>query len=101
MSKPRRSRLEDVMILDNDGSGQTSPEVLAEQMKQLLATTVAGNARLLSRFNEVVRDAQTESGTGPSGEAPAASVLLSRWLAFNLASCSVVTTNGLALLTGL
>jgi hypothetical protein len=101
MSKPRRSSLEELMDPDNDASGQTSPEVLAERMKQLLATTVAGNARLLSRFNAVVRDAQTGLGTGPSGQSPDATVLLSRWLDFNLASYSVVTTNGLALLTGL
>jgi hypothetical protein len=84
MTKPRRSHL------DGNGSGQTSPEV-AERMKQILATTVAGNARLLSRFNELARDAQS----------PDATVLLSRWLDFNLASYSVVTTNGLALLNGL
>jgi hypothetical protein len=89
------------MILDNDGSGQTSPEVFGERMKQLLATTVAGNERLLSRFNELVRDAQTGLGTGPAGQSPDAAVLLSRWLDFNLASYSVVTTNGLALLNGL
>jgi hypothetical protein len=101
MSKPRRSHLEEKMIGANGASGQTSTEVVAERMRQLLATTVAGNASLLSRFNELVRDAQTGLGTGPAGQSPDATVLLSRWLDFNLASYSVVTTNGLALLTGL
>jgi hypothetical protein len=95
MSKPRPSHH------DNNGSGQASPEVLPERMKQILATTLAGNARLLSRFNELVRDAQTGLGAGHAGQSPDAAVLLSRWLDFNLASYSVVTTNGLALLNGL
>jgi hypothetical protein len=95
MSKPRRSHV------DSNGSGQASPDVLPERMKQILATTVAGNARLLSRLNDLVREAQTGLGTGSAGQSHDPTVVLSRWLDFNLASYSVVTTNGLALLNGL
>ena len=95
MGKSRRSHL------DNTGSGQPSSDVFGERMKQILATTVAGNTRLLGRFNELVRQEQTGLGPGPAGRSSDATVLLSRWLDFNLASYSVVTTNGLALLNGL
>ena len=95
MGKSRRSHL------DNNGSGQPSSDVFGERMNQILATTVAGNTRLLSRFNELVRNAQAGLGSGPAGQSADATALLSRWLDLNLASYSVVTTNGLALLNGL
>ncbi|MGH3116969.1 MAG: hypothetical protein ACRDQ2_07610 [Gaiellales bacterium] len=81
--------------------GKDAPsEEFAKQLKELVAANVAGNARLLTRFNDLVRDATKGLGT-PRGESPDATALLSRWLDFNLASYSVVTTHGLALLNGL
>jgi hypothetical protein len=78
-----------------------SPEEFVRQLKELVAANVAGNAQLVTRFNEFIRDAAKAVGTGGAGEPRDAGALLTRWLDFNLAAYSVVSTNGLRLLNGL
>lgn len=83
-------------------SGRKSPEEFVEQLKELVAANVAGNAQLVTRFNDFIRDAAKAVGAGRAAGEPAnAAALLSRWLDFNLASFSVASTHGLALLNGL
>ena len=85
-----------------DPSGRKSPEEFVEQLKELVAANVAGSTQLVARFNDFVRDAARAVGPGRAGEPTDEAVtLLSRWLDFNLASYSVVSTHGLALLNGL
>lgn len=86
---------------DKKTSRRTSPEEFTERLRELVAANLAGNAQLLSRFNELIRDAPKELGARRADQSPDAQALLSRWLDFNLASYAVVTTHGLALLNGL
>lgn len=88
-------------MIARDPSGRKSPEEFVEQLKELVAANVAGNAQLVTRFNDFIRDAAKAVGAGRAGEPADAAALLSRWLDFNLASYSVVSTHGLALLNGL
>jgi hypothetical protein len=82
-------------------SGGESSQEFVEQLKKLVAANVAGNLQLVTRFNDFLRDAATAVKTGRAGEPADAGALLSRWLDFNLASYSAVSTHGLALLNGL
>jgi hypothetical protein len=89
-------------MLGKDPTGRTSPEDFAGRLKELVAANLDGNARLVSRFGDIVRDAarQARAGRGsPASREPGA--LLSRWLEFNLAAYSAITTHGLALVDGL
>ncbi len=88
-------------MVARDPSGRKSPEEFVEELKELVAANVAGNAQLVTRFNDFIRDAAKAVGAGRAGEPANAAALLSRWLDFNLASYSVVSTHGLALLNGL
>jgi hypothetical protein len=90
-----------VPMVARDPSGPKSPEEFVEQLKELVAANVAGNAQLVARFNDLIRDAAKAVGAARGGEPANAAALLSRWLDFNLASYSVVSTHGLALLNGL
>ncbi len=82
-------------------SGRTSPDEFVERLKELVAANVAGSTQLVTRFSDFVREASQAVGTRPGGERTDAEALLSRWLDFNLASYSVVSAQGLALLNGL
>lgn len=82
-------------------SGQKSLEEFGEQLKQLIAANLAGNAQLLTRLNNLIKDAASAVRADRPREAADAASLLSRWLDFNLTSYSVLTTHGLALLNEL
>ena len=77
---------------------QRTADDVIDQLKDILAANVSGNAQLVAHFNDLVRDISKEMG---SGRRPDPSELLSRWLDFNLASYSVVTKQSVALLDGL
>jgi len=78
-----------------------SPDEFVERLKRLVAAQIAGSNQLLTRFGDFAREASKAVGGNPTGERASAQTLLSRWLDFNLASYSVVTTNSLALLNDL
>jgi hypothetical protein len=82
-------------------SERKPPERFAEELKRLVAANLEGNARLLNRFGDLVRNATRDAATGRPRELPSAPTLVSQWLDFNLASYSVLTTHGLALMNGL
>jgi hypothetical protein len=82
-------------------SGQKSLEEFGEQLKQLVAANLAGNAQLVTRLTNFIKDAATAVRADRPNEATDAAGLLSRWLEFNLKSYSVVSTHGLALLNEL
>jgi hypothetical protein len=82
-------------------SNRTSPGEFIERLKHLIANNVAESERLLTRVRGLAREANQTVSTGRTGERPNAEALLSRWLDFNLASYSVVSTQSLALLNGL
>src|SRR5215471_4793236 len=83
-----------------DASGRKSPEEFVEQMKELVAANVAGNAQLLARLTSFIQEAAKSAGSGPR-EPLNGAALLSRWLDFNLASYSVVSSHSLAIMSGL
>jgi hypothetical protein len=83
-----------------DASGRKSPEEFVEQMKELVAANVAGNAQLLTRLTAFLQEAAKSAGPG-SREPINGAALLSRWLDFNLASYSVVSSHRLAIMSGL
>jgi len=88
------------MVL-RDCTGQTSPDEFVEHLKKLVAAQIAGSNQLLIRFSKFVQEASRTINADLKEGRPDAQALLSRWLEFNLASYSVVTTNSLALLNGL
>ena len=75
-----------------------SPEDVVDQLRELLTTSAVGNAQLMARFNDFLRDVTREVGRG---ERPDAAELFSRWLDFNLASYSILSKQSLALMDGL
>ncbi|HEY2815757.1 MAG TPA: hypothetical protein VGK44_01345 [Casimicrobiaceae bacterium] len=87
-------------MFSRDSSGQKSAAEFAEQLKELLAANIAGNARLVNRLSDVIRRAKKADARN-TGNPPDAAALLSRWLEFNLASYAAVSHHGLALLNGL
>lgn len=88
-------------MASRDTSGQKSLEEFGEQLKQLVAANLAGNAKLLTRLNNLIKDAATVVRANRPRESTDAAALLSRWLDFNLTSYSVLSTHGLALLNEL
>ncbi len=82
-------------------SGRISPDEFVERLKEIVAANVAGSTQLVTRFGDFVRKASQEVGDARPGERPDAEALLTRWLDFNLASYSVVSAQGLALLNDL
>jgi hypothetical protein len=82
-------------------SGRTSPDEFVERLKELVAANRAGTMELATRFSALVREASRAVDAGRAGDRPDAKALLSRWLDFNLASYSVISAQGLALLNGL
>ena len=83
-----------------DASGRKTPEEFVEQMKELVAANIAGNAQLLTRLNAIIQEAVKSAGSG-AREPLNGAALLSRWLDFNLASYSVVSSHSLAIMSGL
>ena len=83
-----------------ESSGRRSPEEFVEQLRVLVADNIAGNAELLTRLTSLIQDA-AKSARAPSREPLSGAALLSRWLDFNLASYSVVSSHGLAVMSGL
>jgi hypothetical protein len=88
------------MVLRNRAN-EPSTEEFIERLRKLVAAQIAGSNQLLIRFSEFVKDASRTINADLKEGRPDAQALLSRWLEFNLASYSVVTTNSLALLNGL
>jgi hypothetical protein len=82
-------------------SGRTSPDEFIERLRELVAANIAGSTQVVARFSDFIQEVFKAVGTDPAGERTDAKALLSRWLDFNLASYSVVTTSSLALLNGL
>lgn len=80
---------------------QKSPKAFFEELKSLIAANLAGNLQLVSRLNDLVKDATKAFAARRAGERTDASELLSRWLELNLASYSAVSTHSLALLNGI
>jgi hypothetical protein len=78
-------------------SGQKSLEEFGEQLKQLVAANLAGNARLLSRLNDFMKEVASTFSAARPRETTEPAALLSRWLDFNLKTYSVLSTHGLAL----
>lgn len=89
------------MASSSDPSGQKSLEEFGEQLKQLVAANLAGNAQLMTRLNNFIKEAATAVRADRPRETTDVKSLLSRWLDFNLKSYSVVSTHGLALLNEL
>jgi hypothetical protein len=85
------------MVSAGSPSERSTDDVI-DQLKEILAANVSGNAQLVAHFNDLVRDISKEMG---SGRRPDPAELLSRWLDFNLASYSVVSKQSVALLDGL
>lgn len=83
-----------------DPCGRKSPEEFVEQLKELVAANIAGNAQLLTRLTSFLQEAVKSAGSTPR-EPLSAATLLSRWLDFNLASYSVVSSHSLAIMAGL
>ncbi|HEY7037750.1 MAG TPA: hypothetical protein VID28_02810 [Methylomirabilota bacterium] len=83
-----------------DASGRKSPEEFVEQMKELVAANIAGNAQLLTRLTAFLQEAAKSAGSG-AREPLNGAALLSRWFDFNLASFSVVSSHSLAMMAGL
>ncbi|MBI3015728.1 MAG: hypothetical protein HYY65_11885 [Candidatus Tectomicrobia bacterium] len=73
-----------------------SPETFVEELKALISANLAGNVQLMARINELVKAA-----TARQKEPIDASTLFARWMEFNLASYSVISTQGMALLNGI
>jgi hypothetical protein len=82
-------------------SGKTA-ESFVEDLKTLIADNMAGNARLVTRVNDLLREAtrQASEGRGP-GATSDPSALITKWLEFNIASYAVVSSQSLQLLNGL
>ena len=73
---------------------------LSAQLKELVAANTSANAQLLNRFAALLRSvADARPATGTNLQDPQA--LVSRWLDFNLASYSAISTHSLALMNGL
>jgi hypothetical protein len=87
-------------MVTSEPSERKSPEEFVEQLRALVADNIAGNAQLLTRLTSLIQEAVKSAGS-PSREPPSPAALLSRWLDFNLASYSVVSTHGLAIMSGL
>jgi hypothetical protein len=85
-------------MVSTGSSHQKTADEVVDQLKEILAANVSGNAQLVAHFNDLVRDITKEMGRG---RRPEPAELLSRWLDFNLASYSVVTKQSVALLDGL
>lgn len=85
-----------------DPFDRKSQDQFVEQLKTLVAANIAGSTQLLARFNDFVRDAAKAFAPFRTGRpADEAAALLARWLDFNLASYSVLSTQSLALLNEL
>jgi hypothetical protein len=78
-----------------------SPEEFVERLKALIAAHIAGSNEVLARFGHFVQEASKAVGTAPMSDRTSTQTALSRWLDFNLASYSVMTTGSLAMLQGL
>ena len=73
---------------------------LAAQLKALVAANTSANAQLLNRFAALLRSAvDARPATRTNLQDPQA--LVSRWLDFNVASYSVISTHSVALMNGL
>jgi hypothetical protein len=81
-------------------SDRITPHEFVERLKTLIESNVAGNTQLLTRFVDLIGQA-SQAGSKELGNQPDAEAMLSRWLDFNLAAYSIVSTQGLALLNGL
>lgn len=75
-----------------------TPAELAEQLRSLVATNVAGNVELVARLNGVLRDA---AAAGPAAAPTDAGAVLARLVEAGLASYAVLSRHTLALLHGL
>ena len=84
------------MAITDSGSSDL-PADQFQRLRQLAADNVAGNTRLLSRLNDLLRDAALAAGRGTGAAEGDRSALLSRWLDFNLDSYAVVSRHSLAL----
>jgi len=82
-------------------SGRTSPDEFIDRLKELVANNNLANKQLLTRLGNLVREADEVVSRDRAGGRLDAEALLSRWLDFNLASYSVVSTHTVALLNGL
>src|SRR5262245_31175742 len=91
---------ERVIMVSTGRSGRTSPDEFIDRLKELVANNNLANKQLLTRLGNLVREAEVVS-RGGAGERLDAEALLSRWLDYNLASYSVVSTHTVALLNGL
>ncbi|MGH7499352.1 MAG: hypothetical protein ACREL3_10930 [Gemmatimonadales bacterium] len=80
--------------------GRRSTEAFVEELKKVAATSLAGNAQLAARLNNLIRKSVRASGGGASQPLDP-STLLSRWLDFNLASYSIVTNHSVSFLNSL
>jgi hypothetical protein len=84
-----------------DRTDRISPDEFVERLKTLVTAHVMGSKQLLTRFSLLVREASKAVGSNPTRKRTDTQTMLSRWLDFNLASYSVMTTSSLALLNGL
>ena len=82
-------------------SGRLSPDQFVERLRDVVAANAEGNARLVTRFGDFFRNASQELRDARPGERTDAEALLTRWLEFNLASFSAVSSQGLALINDL
>jgi hypothetical protein len=84
-----------------DRTERMSTDEFVERLKSLIIAHAAGSNQLLTRFSHFVQEASQAVGSAPTRERTDAQTMLSRWLDFNLASYSVMSTSSLALLNGL
>jgi hypothetical protein len=88
-------------MVSSGRSGRISPDEFIARLNEIVAANIAGSTQLTNRFKDFIQEAIKADATESAGERMDAGALLSRWLDFNLASYSVMTTNSLALLNGL
>lgn len=82
--------------------GRTNPQALVEELKELLAKSIQGNAQLSNRIYGLVKEAAKEADAGRRGrKLPQGRELLTGWLHLNLAYYSLLTDHGLAFLNDL
>ena len=82
-------------------STRKTPQEFLDQLRRLVAANAAGNTQLVGRLSRLLQNAAQSARTEAGGRPRDSVELLSGWLDFNLASYSLISTHGLALLNGL
>lgn len=76
----------------------TSPASVVEELKSVVAASIAGNVELVARLNTVIREA---AAAGPAAGLSDGGAVLSRLIGLGLGTCAELNKHTLALLNGL